>query len=329
MRPIGVCLKSNQKLIPLINSDIGVCMSEKVFFDNMSEQEAISQNVLTLFCTHTNENIPAIVDSVQDADIVAIELIGGTSEQRRHATELANAITMTDTTTPLYEEVTSTFESIYGSPEDEFAVGLVEALGGSKKYIHFVDMPSDTPAYEAFGTLEDKNTELVESLQADDISGIAEKLQAKVDADAAIIRDRELLVSEQLESILVSNPHQKAALVAGAVHTPISYRIEKKHKTERIFIDGGDSSKPYEYSPLEALIRAKTIHPERETGKSVFKRAMLDIIILQYDAENADLIARTTADEILDEAIEGALGEYHVYRKMKRWQAIKGQRVGR
>jgi hypothetical protein len=291
------------------------------------EQQRDNEVLHAVFCEHTVENIPLIVDALNNADIVALESVGNTKAERERFTQLANGVTHSVVGSRVYEKKSKALAEYIGSPESTFSAGLIHGLAGSNKSICLVDVGHDDPDYFYISVQDGADMAMAESLRGRNIELIKEKFEDKLFADARASGVREKKVVNQVEDLVTNNPAKVIVLVAGAVHTPISHALSRSHNVERTFIGINMArSHGFQFSTYESLLREKTINPDRAIDETKLKYGLLELIVAQYDLEKSEHIHENVEADQLDVAIELAINNLHRQRVKQR---IARSRVGR
>lgn len=291
-------------------------------------EKQIDEDILyTVFCEHTVENVPLIVDALDAVDFVALESVGNTNDQRERFTQLANDVTHSVVASREYKKRSKALEEYIANPDSTFSVALIQALAGSKKSICLVDVGHDDPEYFYISVEDGADMALAKSLRGRNIDLIKEKFEDKLFADARSSGVREKKVVDQIKNIVSRNPTKIIGLVAGAVHTPISHTLSRSLNVRRTFIGVNmTSSHGFQFSIYESLLREKTINPDKPIDETKLKYGLLELIVAQYDLAKSDHIYEKVEEKQLDVAIEQAINELHRARVKQR---IAQSRLGR
>ena len=276
-----------------------------------------------VYCEHTPENVPAIINELSGADTVALEFVGGTVEQRELIESLANTVTHADTSPAQNtDEALSLLEKMDGTPEESFVVGIITHLKGSGKKMRLIDMPfDDLSDTSLFMREHEVNEKLRNAMSHLGLSSVEEAFISKLTLDSEFTISREKLVEGQLIEIRQAKPNDTIAVIAGSFHTPISDVSAKTQEIEQVIIENGAPTVEVALSPLDDAIRMLSTSPDKNLDEATMKRALLEMLTMQYNFDNAATRAAQESEDTLDDAIETALKEIkrrHAFKRLGR-----------
>lgn len=272
--------------------------------------KAVSPPLRFVFCEHTVQNVPEIRRHLDDVDGIALESVGGFEEERQELADIINGISISRSDTADAQFYQEQLEHIM-DPAGDFTGTLALSLAASGKRIFLVDMGEDEPMYPSLQLQEVKAEHaFLDTLDCGSLDDMREGLDVMLDAEAATILAREELVGQQLAVILAHNPSMRLGVVAGSVHTPISYVPLGVHASERVFVDAGFSQamqRRHAFAPVETALRSKRLLPDKPLGEELLTRALVQIITYQYDKNQAASAAIQTPEHALEEAVMAAI----------------------
>lgn len=205
-----------------------------------------------VFCNHSEENLARVTDAVlaSDGDIIAIEKIRegsfgmGTAEEKRQLSERMTHFIAADSdiTQPASE---------YFETDEPFFTQLLDSLKGSNKRIILIDMGTDDPKYSLYRKTRETATTYVAKIEEDqpqDEQWQTECDDLRLDYQIAAAREneyREFVMQSQITALVADNPGRKITVMAGAMHTPISYGISRLFDVTRIFVPAAKEAAAY------------------------------------------------------------------------------------
>lgn len=288
-------------------------MSETVPNSSEATVQPAGPDLWYVFCEHIPENVPEIAGQLQGADIVALESVGLTEEERAFNSKVHNAVTGNEPDEELFEMF---WPQIQSMADSDFENALLVQLQGSGKRIEQTDIGKEHPQY---GLLDEEalaGKDLEAAIRGGDIAEVRESFEVLVEKSVQTVVAREALVADQVEALIAAHPSAKIAVIAGAIHTPLSHGRKDGVRTERVFIDSGYSEGRglrHAFTPSAVALRAKRFRPERTLDKNVLDRALLDTLIIHagYSDKSAAETVDSIDDAALDREVRGAIGALH------------------
>jgi len=262
-----------------------------------------------VFCDHTAENVPAIVEQIKDCDIVAIEGVGKTTEERQGIESLANRLSRVAPDSPEAAQLLDRLRAhVSGAMED-----LLSSLAGKGKTITLIDVDQDHPIYSLItdaGNLLDYYAEAQISKPTPHLRNIVRDLVAD---NAIIDQFREAAVITQLQSMPQQGVEKETdvAVIEGKAHTPVYHAMGRAgYMVHRDFVAGDEDVAPPEkahFSYMDRATRAERINPAWQPDKLTLNRIVLETMIRGFTGD--EFGATHMVEGLDDQTVEGILAE--------------------
>ena len=275
------------------------------------EQSTAGARYKFVLCQHSLQSAPVISEQLRDCDIIAIESVGGSDEQRRTLeasyTALLSSLMPSNKRESLYTDSALGFH-------DHFETEVLYPLAGTNKRVVLLDVNEGTPEYVLKVKFETAQAEVLDAMSR--LAPNAE-LKALVVQEAVAFADqakaRELRVVEQLESLSGQTTKEGSpaviGVVSGMMHTPEEAAISKTHPTERILVDVA-RQEPGETPRLRYLNQAAlqlNVDPDTPLDEELVDRMLLADLYALFNTYPAGDVETEIIDRMPHEQVQQLL----------------------
>lgn len=231
-----------------------------------------------LYFRHKVENADKILEEVKDADLLLIEQVGGTPEERGEEEAFQNLILSPGF--GRHQPERRIIEDLLSSDDDYFI--LLGRLAGSGKRIKFIDIPSTHPAFETFRKSQEVKFQVEQEL-GKDIHKAYQTFHLATDLTIQSYKESEDYVLRQLSDLMADLKEReggeirKIAVVQGPAHTSVHHRFKKTFPEAQV---GYKTEGPLlVHTPENILIRRGLLFPNQEIPEIEYQRTFLAIEI--------------------------------------------------
>lgn len=266
---------------------------------NLNKVESANQekprdrsNVRFLFLAHHDRLLDAddpLFTTLDDRDILLIELLGSSQERQEHVYVLNNILADPNTLPSLEQQVRL---DLIAQNDPNFYTQIAIHYAGTNKRIHAVDIDDTHPAFSRLYLLGRANASIIESVTNGDLEMAINQYEEFMELWNEICIIREEAVANQVENIVSTLPlSTKVAVVQGAAHV----------QTAQLYRQTGAAGfDTVTYPELSSILQ---VWQKKRLGQNIDHVDLLRAFITEY------LLLPTTDDNRYDQVLFDQIGQ--------------------
>ena len=295
--------------------------------DSKDNLEPVKPRFKFAFAPHTTkEQAEKTLLALEDCDVIAIEQMGATKEDRIRSQQMFQRLADEKPGSPVTKKILAAFFEEEGKPgvikkgsENDYY--LFQGLIGTGKKILLIDISAEDQEFELYEKYKNANSEYNQAVnQLQPLPAILPKLRDWIDIQAEFSTAREPVMMEQLKKASETFEWDKdttVGVVLGTFHTFVSHQMHKEgYPIGRTFIEEeGTQVKGLEkriYGWMDAVARQKRFFPDKPLSDNLLKRIVLADLLIKFSGRpKQELRAFEVAlEKMSEQEVDAELLEY-------------------